>query len=176
MKNTALILTIISIYSFWSCNDKMIGAGYKDMGYYIYISGDSNTTANLSYLERKPGIDATDNHIISEQVTLPFSKAVSVIDHAKNNKAPDCFLEICKTTSPTTKAIIYVDALSLPDTNCALSYALEQTQPSENCMYCVNLSKDSVLNLYKQNGYPCYMEFVKGDACKKVRMHDWWYK
>ncbi len=172
MKTTHMLLLLSTLF-LCSCKDK-IGAGIDDW-YFIYITGDTGKTIEISYLERPTGIELPkDNITVTESVTLPFFKEVHTIDWPEG-LGPNSFLEIKSTNDSTTKAIIFDDALPLSDGKCGVIEVFYTENAIGNCAYCADLSKDSVLKYLKSIDYPCYLEFSKKETTKKIRLHDWWY-
>lgn len=173
MKVMYLLLTL-STFFLLSCGDK-IGAG-KDDWYYIYITGDTGRIVTISYLERPAGVELPkENVTVTESVTLPFFKEVHTIDWP-DGLGPDNFLEINTQNDSTTKATIFDNELLLSDSICRVFFVWETENAQNECSYCKELAKDSVLTYLKSINYPCYLEFSKGETVKKVRLHDWWYK
>lgn len=175
MKAMYLLLSLGTFFLL-SCGDK-IGAGAgKDDWYYIYITGDTGRTVEISYLERPAGVELPeDNVTVTESVTLPFFKEVHTIDWPEG-LGPDNFLEIESSNDSTTKAVIFDNALLLSDSICRVFFVWETENAQNECSYCKELTKDSVLSYLKSINYPCYLEFSKGETVEKVRLHDWWYK
>lgn len=170
------ILMLVSSFFLLSCGDK-IGAGAgKDDWYYIYITGNTGKSVNISYLERPAGVELPEENVtVTESVTLPFFKEVHTIDWPEG-LGPDNFLEIETQNDSITRAIIFDDELLLSDSICRVFFVWETENAQNECSYCKELAKDSVLNYLKSINYPCYLEFSKGETVKKVRLHDWWYK
>lgn len=173
-----LMFGFIFLYSlcFFSCGDKIgVGGADKDVWYYIYITGDSGRTVNISYLKRPEGIDFPEENItVSDSVTLPFFKEVHAVE--KGGGVPDEFLEIESANDSTTKAIIFDNDLKLADSVCRVFFVWNTENAQNECSYCKKLTKDSVLSYLKSINYPCYLEFTKGDTVKKVSLYDWWHK
>ncbi len=170
------IITVLSTVCLISCNDRLANPGRVVGTYYLYMNGDSSSKAKIKYLQRVAGIDATDNEVISEEVVLPYKKAINYVDKATNSVSPGCFLELCETESSRIRLFIVDPYLRTPDTICTISTLFFADSIPQDCLKSHSIGKDSILNYLKQQNYPCYMEFNKGDACKRVRMHDWWYK
>jgi len=171
-----LMFGFIFLYSlcFFSCGDKIgVGGACKESFYYIYITGDSGRTVNISYLKRPEGIDFPEgNIIVSDSVTLPFFKEVHAVE--KGGGVPDEFLEIESTNDSATKAIIFDSDLKLADGKCGVMSVFYTENAVDACSYCNGYLKDSILSYLKSINYPCYLEFNKGDTVKKVRLYDWW--
>jgi hypothetical protein len=145
----------------------------KDSWYFVYVTGDTDRTVQISYLEgRKKSSGRNDNDIITEPVTLPFSKRVSYISGIKSGD--DVFLEVVSENDSTTEAIIFDDGLLLADSTCIVYAVWETANATNECAYCKDMSKDSVLRYLKSIDYPCYLEFSKGETVKRVRLWDYW--
>jgi hypothetical protein len=175
------------------------GSGANDE-YFIYISGDTGRTVQISYIEygkttKNPhsgdkSIDGSvpdfyytdENTIVTETVTLPFSKRV-IFGAGKENYG-GIPLEIVSENDSTTRAVmIYYDLFILrADSSKCYSVIGNLTgdfneyskENCDDCTTCKGLTTDSILNYLKETGYPCYIEFSKGDTRKKVRMYDYW--
>jgi hypothetical protein len=183
-----LILSII-VFGCVSCDHLRIGGGCIDRNVYIYIVGDANRTVQISYLEEEKVKNTSNDHsddgspapeyvggnkniIITESVTLPFFKDVHYVGGIDSEK--DAFLEIISENDSTTKAIIFDDWLLLEDNICGVFFVWETENAVNECAYCKDLPKDSVLTYSKKINYPCYLEFSKGDVRKKVEMRNYW--
>jgi hypothetical protein len=161
--------------------------------YFIYITGDSSRTVQISYLgceilDTPPKnrdmpdtsfgnnppvfINYSDRNItFTEKVQLPFFKKVNYIRGGHVDE--DVYLDIVSENDSTTKAIIFEYGLLLAD-SCPVSYVFETENAAywNECFYCKDLSKDSVLTYLKDVRYPCYLEFAKGETFKRVRLCD----
>jgi hypothetical protein len=174
MKIVILVLFVLIGLSSTSCLDK--SASGKLDEYYIYIDGDSGRILQISYLESEQGVEfAHKNVTVSEKVTLPFFKRVETVDFI-NNINYDSYLKIQTDNDSTTRAIIFDLALKLKDSPCKVFSIWYPENAQNECAYCKDLAKDSVLSYLKSINYPCYMEFKKGETSKQVRLYDWWYK
>jgi len=174
MKKIYLIIIVIVGFVNISCVDKVASA--KDDWYYIYIDGDTGRTVEISYLEREKGVEfANKNNTVNKTVTLPFFAEVHTVDFIDKINY-DSFLEVKSNNDSTTKAIIFDESLKLEDQICKIFFVWETQNAENECSYCKDLTKDSILRYLKSINYPCYMEFSKGETSKKVRLYDWWYK
>jgi hypothetical protein len=148
--------------------------------YYIYITGDTGRTVQISYPEREkakntskdmlmdgsPAPEYTygdDNTTITESITLPFFKEVHAIADGKK------FLEVTSENDTTTKAAIFINNVCFPDTcPVILVFFPENGKNYNKCAYCRDLPCDSVLNYLKKISYSYYLEFSQGDTRKRV--------
>ncbi|MDR3094033.1 MAG: hypothetical protein LBU62_05250 [Bacteroidales bacterium] len=167
-----------------------ISGGGADAWYYIYITGDTGRTVQISYLEREKIYGKTndmnmdgskpdyrggkDNVPIIEDVVLPFFKEVHF--HHGNVNTEDVFLEIFSQNDSTTRAVIFDDGLGIPNDS------IHQCWDNVTCLFkdcyeynpCQGITKDSALEYLKKSNYPCYLEFSQDDSRKRVKMDDYW--
>ncbi|MDR3367466.1 MAG: hypothetical protein LBO71_10950 [Prevotellaceae bacterium] len=182
MKTHILVMLFAAFSIFSSC----IPEGDVDVNeiYYIYITGDTGRTVQISYLEQGlvkntgqeslpdgtiPEYVGGDNVITAETATLPFFKKVHYVWNNRNRQ--DRFLEVASTKDATTKAVIFHSDVVLADTFCKVAYVFNSAYgvPDE-CAYCKNLSIDSVLSYLKYAEYPCYREFSQGDKQQRLSL------
>ena len=146
--------------------------GHDDMlvNYFIYVSGDSGKTVQISHPAQK-NRGSNENVVITEQVQLPFFKEVNFLSGGGRDE--DMFLEITSENDSTTKAAIFGYETSFSD-GCPVIKVFENEDAAywHECFYCEDLPRDSVLNYFKAVLYPCYLEFAKGETVKKVWLRD----
>jgi hypothetical protein len=169
------ILVLFILVSLCTVSCEPIGGGV-DAWYYIYITGDTGRTVQISYLERK----RKKNIPITEDVVLPFFKEV----HYCYGSATEVFLEVVSDNDSTTKAVTFDNDffVLISDGNKCFSVVGNLTgnvveygsEDCDTCTTCKDLTSDSILQYFKKSNYPCYLEFSQGDLCKRVRMYDYW--
>lgn len=195
MKKNILFLVgaILLLAITTQCKKGLFGSKSTDDFYYLYITGDSGQSIDISYLQEEPSSSiSTKNVIYNESITLPYFKQIHVVRTKKE------FLTIYSENDSTTKAIIFTNNLPLADkygkdsalfskttgiplvdTLCwALEYLdettkLEGSDDWERREHCHCITKDSVLNYLKEINYPCYLEFKKEDAELSVYLNDY---
>jgi hypothetical protein len=172
-----------------------IGGGSPMVGeYFIYITGDTDRTVEISYLEREKvkrssrdrdhSADGSpepeysygdDNVTITESVMLPFFKEVHAVSDGKK------FLEVTSENDSTTKAIIFGLELSMlraDSSRCSniagnLSndkiFYPDSPTDCNDCMSCKGLTSDSIMSYLKATNYHGYLEFSQGDTRKRAR-------
>jgi hypothetical protein len=108
-----------------------IGGGKAELGYYIYVTGDTGKTVQISYLGReilstsaptrdKPDTSfgstnttfinyGSDNAVFTEDISLPFFKEVTIVHGGVENE--DVFLTVSSEDDTTTKAILFDNSL-----------------------------------------------------------------
>jgi hypothetical protein len=182
------LLSLSAILGFASCDPFDTGGSGIVQDVFVYVTGDSNRTVQIAYLEREklksssndksndgssaPDFDYGDkNVIVTEQVTLPFFKTIHCVG---GKEIEEAFLEVVSENDSTTKGIIFDMGLLLEDSICGV-FSVWLTENAVNkCFYCKDLPKDSVLTYLKRVNYPCYLEVSQGYPQKKVMMRDYW--
>jgi hypothetical protein len=158
--------------------------------YYIYVDGDPDRSLQVTYLAVEqvksasynehsdngaPApkyVDGNENVAVTKWVSLPFFKRVTYVKWEELEE--DVFLEVASENDSTTKAVMFNENLLLDDEMCRVRTVWETEDAVNACAYCRDISKDSVLHYLKRIGYPYYLEFSKGDTCKKVQLRNWW--
>ena len=161
-----IFLFIIAVCNF-SCDSTI------DSIYYIYLDGEKGKQVQISYIEKEPTSDPTRNLTINETVTLPYFKQTHFVDFASKKLYRDAFLEVKSSNDSTTRAIIFSDMTNFEDGKCPITAVFYTENAVNDCAYCKDLAKDSVLSYLKKINYPCYIEFKKTDTAKKVFLYTW---
>ncbi len=166
-------------------------------GYFIYITGDSGRSVDISYLQKEPSTGSKRSNVIFDTtVILPYFANISTIQYISDD-VPDEFLTVNSDNDYTTRAIIFTDDLLLADekgkdsvlfdatghaivdTLCLVfdmfnKEELEGQDDWERQTNCHCITEDSVLNYLKSIDYPCYMEFTGEETEMSVYLYDYW--
>jgi hypothetical protein len=164
---------------------------HKASSYWIYITGDTGRTVQISYVAREMvkntrgdmSVDGyvpeyvygSKNVIFTEEVTLPFFKEEDWLSGDGRNP----FLEIYSDNDSTTRAIILTDNLSVISndsiecwTNVSRLLLWQSGICTVDCNPCEGITMDSVLLQLKANNYPCYAEFSSNSNHKILNLLD----